>query len=134
MGKLSLRKCKKMRKHFLKIYLFTFREKGWEGDKHWQVASHTPPTGDLAHNPGMCPDWESNWWLFCAQAGAQSTEPHLLRHTEIFKMAFTIINARSPRKTCLRSMFKKHANVLKLLKRITFKMHSIPLLFHSETE
>ena len=24
------------------------------------VASHAPPTGDLAHNPGMCPDWESN--------------------------------------------------------------------------
>ena len=23
------------------------------------VASHRPPTGDLAHNPGMCPDWES---------------------------------------------------------------------------
>ena len=24
------------------------------------VASHTPPTGDLAHNLGMCPDWEWN--------------------------------------------------------------------------
>ena len=24
------------------------------------VASCTPPTGDLARNPGMCPDWESN--------------------------------------------------------------------------
>ena len=24
------------------------------------VASCTPQTGDLAHNPGMCPDWESN--------------------------------------------------------------------------
>ena len=21
------------------------------------VASHGAPTGDLAHNPGMCPDW-----------------------------------------------------------------------------
>ena len=35
-----------------------------------------PPTGDLAHNPGMCPDWESNQWPFGTQAGAQSTEPH----------------------------------------------------------
>ena len=25
------------------------------------LASHSPRTGDLAHNPGMCPDWESNW-------------------------------------------------------------------------
>ena len=25
------------------------------------VASHAPPTGDLAYNPGMCPDWELNW-------------------------------------------------------------------------
>ena len=24
------------------------------------VASHSPPTKDLAHNLGMCPDWESN--------------------------------------------------------------------------
>ena len=24
------------------------------------VAFHVPPTGDLASNPGMCPDWELN--------------------------------------------------------------------------
>ena len=46
---------------FLKdfIYLFIFRERGREGEirKHQcVVASHTPPTGDLARNPGMCPD------------------------------------------------------------------------------
>ena len=35
-----------------------------------------PPTGDPAHNPGMCPDQESNWWLFGSQASTQSTEPH----------------------------------------------------------
>ena len=39
--------------------------------------SHTPYWGpNHACNPGMCPDWESNWWLFGSQAGAQSTEPH----------------------------------------------------------
>ena len=40
------------------------------------VASHTPPTGDLAHNLGMCPDWELNWQPFGLQGGTQSTEPH----------------------------------------------------------
>ena len=48
---------------FLKI-VFIFRERGQEGeregDKHQLVASQMPPTGDLASNPGMCPDQESN--------------------------------------------------------------------------
>ena len=40
-------------------------------------ASPGPPTGDLAWNPGMCPDWESNRQRsFHSQAGAQSTDPH----------------------------------------------------------
>ena len=34
------------------------------------------PTGDVAHNPGMCPDWETNLQPSGLQAGAQSTEPH----------------------------------------------------------
>ena len=68
------------------MYLFIFRERGREEEreernidvqeKHSLVASHTPPTRDLAHNPGMCPDWESNQRPFCLQAGTQSTEPH----------------------------------------------------------
>ena len=37
--------------------------------------SHAP-TGDLAHNPGMCPDWELNQRPFGSHAVAQSTEPH----------------------------------------------------------
>ena len=28
---------------------------------HKSVASHLSPTGDLACNSGMCPNWESNW-------------------------------------------------------------------------
>ena len=35
-----------------------------------------PPAGDLAWNPGKCPDWESNQWPFGSQAGTQSPEPH----------------------------------------------------------
>ena len=45
---------------FLRFYLFIFRERGKErergGEKHQLVASRTPATRDLAHNPGMCPD------------------------------------------------------------------------------
>ena len=42
-----------------------FKERGRdaerEGEKHpCVVASYTSPTGDLARNPGMSPDWESN--------------------------------------------------------------------------
>ena len=34
------------------------------------------PAGELAWNPGMCPDWESHWPPFGSQASAQSTKPH----------------------------------------------------------
>ena len=49
----------------LRFYLFILRETGMEGEKQrgkhqCVVASHTPATGDLDHNPVMCPDWESN--------------------------------------------------------------------------
>ena len=61
-----------------RFYLFLDRGEGREGEKHQcVVASHTPPTGDLTCNPGMCPDWESNLQPFSSQAGGtQSTEPH----------------------------------------------------------
>ena len=63
--------------------LFNFRERGKEGEREGEkqqcvVTSHTPPTGNLACNPGMCADWESNQWPFGLQAGTQSTEPHQL--------------------------------------------------------
>ena len=52
--------------YFLKICIYLFLE-SWEGREkeewntdvweiHWLVASCTLPTGDLAHNTGMCPD------------------------------------------------------------------------------
>ena len=66
--------------HFLKDFTYLFSERGREekreGEKHLcVVASHVPPTGDLAHNPSMCPDWELNQRPFGSQAGTQSTEP-----------------------------------------------------------
>ena len=46
------------------LYLFMIREKGREGERGEKhqcvVTSYTAPTRDLAHNPGMCPEWESN--------------------------------------------------------------------------
>ena len=49
---------------FLMI-LFIFRERGREGERKGDkqqcaVASGAPPAGNLACNPGMCPNWESN--------------------------------------------------------------------------
>ena len=61
------------------IYLFLKREERGEreGAKHqFVVAPHASPTGSLASNPGMCPDWESNWRPFGSQASTQSIEPH----------------------------------------------------------
>ena len=52
-----------------------------EEEKHQCiVASGAPPTADVAHNPGICPDWESNQWPFSSQAGTESTEPHQLNN------------------------------------------------------
>ena len=50
---------------FKDFHLFIFRERGLEREREGQkhqcvVASHAAPTGDMACNPGMCPDWESN--------------------------------------------------------------------------
>ena len=64
---------------FFKFYFTLFLEGkgGREGKKHQCViACHATPPGDLAGNPGMCPDWESNLKHFALQAGPQSTEPH----------------------------------------------------------
>ena len=45
---------------------FIFRQRGKEGKREGEthqcvVASCVSPTGELARNPGMCPDWELNW-------------------------------------------------------------------------
>ena len=66
---------------FLKILFILHLERGEgerEGEKHQCVGvSLTPPTGDLARNPGVCPDWESNRGPFGSRAGgAQSAELH----------------------------------------------------------
>ena len=50
---------------FLRFYLFTFLEREGKGGREASMCKRyinrlpltRPPTGDLAHNPGMCPDW-----------------------------------------------------------------------------
>ena len=66
---------------FLKMLFTHFQKEGKEGEGEGEkyycvVASHTPPTGDLTCNPGVCPDWESNQRPF----GSQPTL-HPLSHT-----------------------------------------------------
>ena len=84
---------------------FTFRGEGRQKErerninvwmKHWLVASCTPPAGDLAHNPGMYPDWELNKWPFTLQNDTQSTEPHqsgpiLLISALVFIISFVLL-------------------------------------------
>ena len=76
--------------YFLKTFYLFILERGSEGEregeKHQSVdASCVPPTGDLSCNPGMFPDWESNWQLLCSQARTQSTEPPARAEMSIFK-------------------------------------------------
>ena len=66
-----------LKKDFIYLLLERGEEREKEGEKHQcVVASHTPPTGDLACNPGMYPDWESNRRPCSSQDSTQSTEPH----------------------------------------------------------
>ena len=58
---------------FFKDFIY-FRQRGREGEREEEkyqcvVVSHAPTTGHLANNPGMCPDWETNWRPFASQAG-----------------------------------------------------------------
>ena len=64
-------------KDFIYLFLKGGKEGKREGEKHQCViASCVPTTGHLSHNPGMCPDWESDQPPFRSQAGTESTTPH----------------------------------------------------------
>ena len=62
-----------------KILFFFLEGKENERErKQCVVVSCTPPTGNLASNPGMWPDWESNQQPFGSQARTQTTELYQL--------------------------------------------------------
>ena len=79
---------------FLRLFTYSFleREEGRERKKGretsmWERNIHRFPlertlNRDQAHNPGMCPDWESNRWPFTLQVNAQPTQSYWseLRH------------------------------------------------------
>ena len=57
---------------FLRFYLFIFRDRVREGEREGEkhqcvVVSQVPRTGNLACNPSMYPDWESNQKHFGSQ-------------------------------------------------------------------
>ena len=79
------------------IYLFIFRERGNEGERErninvWEkqlsAAPRTPPT--RAHNPGMCPSQELNYWPFGLQNGNQPTEPYQSGHIPLLRAPTTL--------------------------------------------
>ena len=78
---------------FSKIfYSFSDRGEGKEKEREnhqYVVPSHVLPTGDLACNSGMCPDWESNPWSSASQSTLSSLShtsqgPFSVLHTTIY--------------------------------------------------
>ena len=76
--------------YFLKyLFLERGREGEREAEKHQYVlASHAPPSGDLAYNPGLCPDWGIRLLTLWFAAVAQSTEPHWPGHVCVIIFVF----------------------------------------------
>ena len=75
---------------FLRFYLFLLRVEGEREIEKCQCVRETSMGCLSAHNPGMCPDWESNQWPFGSQVGAQSTELHQPGHKLPFKIEWGI--------------------------------------------
>ena len=79
------------------------RQEGREKERErninvWLPLAH-PSLGNLAHNPGMCPDWERNPRPFALQARAQSIELHQLGlFSCLFKKDFIYFYGKGGRK------------------------------------
>ena len=97
-------------KNILYIYFQRGRREGeTEGEKHpCVVASHVLPTGDLAHNPGMCHDWELNQLPFGLQATTQSAESYQPGIKLLFKTCFSYGFQKHPvKKEILLTLFHR---------------------------
>ena len=72
------------------ICIFFDRGEGREEERERNIDVWLPFTypvlGNLACNPGMCHDWESNQQPCGLQASAQSTEPHQPGQDKHFKL------------------------------------------------
>ena len=83
---------------FMKDFICLFLERGQGRDKErerninvWLLLT-CPLGGDLASNPGMCPDWESNRQPFGSQATTQYTEPQQPRNYLPFSYLLISLN------------------------------------------
>ena len=71
-----------LRLNFCKDFIYLLLDRGEAREKEWERNINVwlplvrPPSRDLAHNPGMCPHWESNQEPFGSQASTQSIELH----------------------------------------------------------
>ena len=72
------------------IYIFLERGRGLGRETSVYGCLSHGPIGDLACNPGKCPNWESNQGPFGSQADTQSTEPHEPGLKYFFKEKFSI--------------------------------------------
>ena len=89
--------------YFFKILLIYFLERGEEREKERerekdQCVRDTSigclSLGNLACNPGVCPDWESNLQPFGSQVGVHSTEPHQ-PECKFLKIYFEILDFKA---------------------------------------
>ena len=70
-------------------------------EKHLWPLIHAP-TRDWTYNPGMCPDWESDCWLFALWDNTQPTMPHWSGQSRLFlREIWSVVgkgalNARQP--------------------------------------
>ena len=83
------------KKIYLFIYLFL---EGREEERETNINVWLPLTPsltprDLAYNPGVCPDWESNRRPFGSQAGTQFTELHQ-PGLKLYLIPYTKINSK----------------------------------------
>ena len=60
------------------LFIYLQRGEGREKKRetHWCERESSIGCQGQACNPGRCPNWESNMWLFALGEDAQSTEPH----------------------------------------------------------
>ena len=69
------------------IYLSLERGEGREKERERELAaSQSPPTGDVACNPDVCPDRESNLQPFGLQAGIQSLGTPARAENDFYKV------------------------------------------------
>ena len=85
--------CLSCKQVWFKDFIYFQREEkgGKKGERHQcVVTSCVPPTGDLAHNPGVCPDQKSNQQPIGSQTSIQSTELHQPGLKRVFLNLFFI--------------------------------------------